>query len=464
MKGKIFEMLEKYINRRRISFSMPGHKNGKGIDGFWGDFDVTELEDTDSLHDSEGAVLAACGKIAGIFSADMSLIMVNGSTGGIFTMLASVTKPGDEVLVSRTSHMSVINACVVLGLSPVFFEHKICDEFSVAGGADIDDLKKKIDCGNIRAVLVTSPNYFGMVSDIKAISSIAKEKNIPLLVDEAHGAHFIAGDFLPESALSLGADMAVQSTHKTLNGLNQSAVLHVKAGLVDLERVKAVSVFFQTSSPSYPIAASAENAILEVAGNGEAWRAVLKRCRKLKESLREDTKIKMPDKKECFYDLDETRLTFNFSMYNVTGHEVSDILRLKYNIDAEMADGENIVLIATPANSAKDFDTLEEALKGICSGLERVEKRKKPCVLPGLDKPEILPTEAFYGEGEWIAIEESLGRISAVVVTVYPPGVPVLVPGALIEEKCIKYIMECGGRVTGMKDGKIKVMKKGGEC
>lgn len=461
MKGKIIDILEKYKKLNRISFSMPGHKNGKGIKSAWGENDVTELYDTDSLHHSEGAVREACKQISEIFSADMSLIMVNGSTGGIFTMLASVCKQGDKVLLSRISHMSVINACVILGLYPIFFEHKLYSRYSLYAEADVDDFKEKLEHNDIKAVLVTSPNYFGMVSDISRMSGMLKERKIPFLVDEAHGAHFFAGDFFPENAVSLGADMSVQSTHKTLNGLNQSAILHVKSDIVDFEKVKEVSAFFQTSSPSYPIAASAENAVIEIAENKEGWEKTFKKCSELKKELQKSTYIRIPQKKDGFFALDETRLVFNFSEYEITGYEVSDILREKYNIDIETADGINIVLIATPSNSENDLRLLKKALVEICSGLKRVQGRKNIETAPTIDKLEMTPSEAFYGEHEWIELGSCCGRISAGTVTVYPPGIPVLVPGGRISEKCIKYLEKSKGEITGMINNKVKVMKEG---
>ena len=458
--GKISEMLTRYKNLNRISFSMPGHKNGRGIKGDFGKFDVTELSDTDSLHHSEGAVREACEKISEIYSSKRSYIMVNGSTGGIFAMLASVCKRGDKILVSRLCHMSVINACVTLELYPVFLNHKIYDEFSICGEVDVDDLKEKLT-DDIKAVLVTSPNYFGVVSDIKTISGILAEKSIPLLVDEAHGAHFFAGEFFPENAIVCGADMVVQSTHKTLNGLNQSALLHVRGDVVDCERVEEVLTFFQTSSPSYPIAASAENAVLEVAENSCGWEKVYEKCRGLKEKIKKETDIKIPDMGDGFFALDETRLVFNFSCFNSSGHEVSETLRKEWNIDIEMSDKENIVLIATPANDEEDFDKIEKALLDIAGKLTKADRSFNRLIIPETGDLDATPSEAFYSESEYIELEKSENRISVKTVTVYPPGVPVLVPGVRINKECIDYLKNCGGEITGMKAGKVKVIKEG---
>ena len=458
--GKISEMLKDYKKLNRVSFSMPGHKNGKGIDGDWGSLDVTELSDTDSLHYSDGAVKAACKKISEIYSGDKSYIMVNGSTGGILTMIASVCKRGDKILVSRLCHMSVINACVTLGICPVFVNHKVYDKFSICGEVDINDLKEKLT-DDIKAVLLTSPNYFGIVSDIKSISDIVKEKSIPLLVDEAHGAHFFAGENFPANAILLGADMVVQSTHKTLNGLNQSALLHVKSDLVEYERVEEVLTFFQTSSPSYPIAASAEDAVLEVAEDNFGWKKVYSICKRMKEKIQKETNINIPCMDDGFFALDETRLVFNFSCYDITGYEVSEILRKEWNVDIEMADGENIVLIVTPANDEEELEKLERALLNITEKLKRNDKECKKIIIPEMSNLDVTPSEAFYSDSEYIELEKSENRISVKTVTVYPPGVPVLVPGMKINRECIGYLEDCGGEITGMKDGKIKVIKEG---
>ncbi len=458
--GEIFKMLKNYKGLKRHCFSMPGHKNGQGLKGTWAKFDVTELHDTDSLHNSDGACKFAFQKISEIYRADMSLIMVNGSTGGIFSMLSATLRRGDTVLVSRICHMSVINACITLGLKPIFFEHKFYPEFSIYGEADLEDFSKKLERNPVKAVLVVSPNYNGVVSDILAMSEILRSKKIPLLVDEAHGAHFIASDEFPENAISLGADMSVLSTHKTLNGLNQSAVLNAKSGLVDFKKVKDVAAFFQTSSPSYPIAASCENAILEVEEDNSKWIGTLNECRAFVEYILRKTKIKIPQLSDGFFGIDPTRLTLNFSKYNIEGHKIAEILRKEYNIDVEMADSENILLIMTAANSKKDFRHLKKALVGICKDLEDRDIKKEPISMPEIKIISDL-SDTFYSKGENMKLEESVGRISKNTITVYPPGVPVIVTGAEITKEIVCYLKSCGGEIIGLNDGFIEVKKEG---
>lgn len=456
--GEIENMLKKYARFERISFSMPGHKQ-KG-NGAWAAYDVTELSDTDSLHHSSGAVMRAEKRLAAAYSCDKSLIMVNGSTGGIFIMLAAVLKRGDKLLVSRICHMSVINACITLGIEPIFFEHELYEKYSIYGGADISDLKRKLRENSVSAVLVTSPNYFGIVSDIAAVRECAGD--LPLLVDEAHGAHFIAGGALPESAVKY-ADITVQSVHKTLNGLNQAAFLHINGGRADLERVSVAAEFFQTSSPSYIIAASAENAVEEVLNDKSGWARTCKACVELKAYLKEHTRILIPERCDGFFGLDPTRLVFNFSAYGITGTRAEEMLREKYNIDSEMSDTQNLVMIATPENSDKDFEILKKALSDICKELPAVSDDVVSCAVPRLGKNVLSPTEAFYSEYEYILPADAAGRISAAVLAAYPPGVPICVPGSVITRECIEYIGLCDGEIIGMYNGKIKAVKEGTE-
>ncbi len=459
MRGYVEKMLRKYKRFGRISFAMPGHKNTRAMKRYFALPDVTELADTDSLHNPHSAILKAEKRIAELTGAENSFILINGSTSGIFAMLASCTKRGDKVLLSRSAHMSAINACQVLGLLPVFFEHKIYEKFQLHGEADISDLIKKLEGNDIACVLVTSPNYFGAVSDIKSIARVLKDKNIPLLVDEAHGAHFMLGGKLPESAIRLGADMSVISTHKTLNAFNQTAVLNLKSRLISPERVGEVLTFFETSSPSYPLVASAEGAVYDCIRDRKKWEKLVERTQKLREDLRSKTRILIPSTDDGFFEFDKTRLVFNFSEYNLSGYEVSDILREYYNIDIEMADAENIVLIATKENTREEFGVLRRALIKICKTREESEMSHSQPYLPEVEECVVAPSEVLQKEREYLELEKSIGRISAKTVTVYPPAVPVLIPGSYITREAIDYLMSTKGEITGLVDGKIPVIK-----
>ena len=305
-------------------------------------------------------------KLSEFFGAKDSFFLVNGSTGGIFTMLASALKAGDRVLVSRNCHISVINACSMLGYIPIFINQEVLPEFNLTAGIDLKKIEELIIKYAPKALLITSPNYFGICCDIENIAKISHKYNIPLLVDEAHGAHFSVSDKLfPQSAVRLGADLVVQSAHKTLNAVNQTAFLHYNSKIIHYDRVKKVYSSFQTSSPSYVLCSSAEEAVTELVCDGFGkWSKVLEYTNDLKNKLKDLFLVLDYDYvgKSNIFDLDKTRIVINFKEYDVTGFEISQKLRKEYNIDIEMADLYNIVLIPTPANKKSDFDLLYKAI------------------------------------------------------------------------------------------------------
>jgi len=470
MKSPLLELLSRYKDKNRISFFMPGHKNGRGIpeevkNNFFG-IDVTELADTEDLH-SPGDVLKKSQQAAAeFFGADESFFLVNGSTSGIFTMLMSCCERGDKVLINRRCHASVINACITMGLIPVFAKHEIIQKMNCPDSVSVCEIENILKKEKVSAIFVTSPDVYGFVADIKGISELADKYNVPLLVDEAHGAHFMASEkIFPKTALSSGADMCVQSAHKTLNSPNQTSYLHIKSKKINYERARKAFGIFQTTSPCYPLVAAADEAWRELRENGEKmWSRVHKSCMELREELKD--LIISPDRtwvRDCnFADIDECRLTIDISEYEMTGFELCRKLREKYNIDIEMAELDRIVLIPTPSNSQKDFDTLKRALKEI---LTKAKKREKVFSLeiPKTGERVILPDETFFKAGEICDIKKAEGRISKALILPYPPGIPLVVPGERITREMIDYlvkIMESGAEVHGVSEWKTEVVKE----
>lgn len=460
MKTPILDMLKGYKSKNRISFCMPGHKNGLGLINEFSSFslDVTELEDTDNLTNPKSAVNDAKKLCADFFGAFDSFFLVNGSTGGIYTMLASVCSHGDSLIVSRNCHCSVINACTLLGIKPIFTNQPIIDGFNIPGGTSADEISGLIKKYNPKAVFVTSPNYFGLCSDLKAIAQIAHSYNIPLLVDEAHGAHFNASkELFPLSAMASGADMCVQSAHKTLNSPNQTAFLHFNSEIIDYNKVKAVCSMLQTSSPSYLMCAAADYARAELEQSGtNGWDKLCLKMKELKGKLSKYYKILDNSIFGSYFvsDLDTTRLVINLSDYDVTGFEFSKRLRKEFNIDVEMQDLYNIVLIPTPANTDSDLEQLYNALISLHSCLKPKKKTESFSKLP-VPQYEILPQNAFYSSHTLCSLSESVGRISAATVVCYPPGVPIAIPGFLLTQETIDYLItmkKAGAEISGLDD------------
>ncbi len=464
MESSLVKMLEKHDKKNHISFSMPGHKNGRGIEkslknNFFG-YDVTELADTESMHSPGKALTEALESTAEFFGSDESFILVNGSSSGIFTMLMSCCKRGDKVALNRGCHVSAINACVTLGLTPVFINQPLIDELGVPDAVGVSDTERILKEEKPSALLITSPSFYGFTADIRALSEAAHRNGIPLLADEAHGAHFAAcSDIFPKPAIKSGADMCIQSAHKTLNAANQTAFLHIAGNIIDRDRVRKCFSIFQTTSPCYPLMATADAAMCELREKGaQMWERVYKLCAE----LRGKNYFTSPDRtwlgRYNFADIDECRLVFNFN--GLTGFEVSERLSKEFGIDIEMADLYNIVMIPTPSNTDADFEALDKALAEI----KKTDiGRKKGCIAPPETKAVMTPSEAFDADGEFAELKSAAGKIAKASVTPYPPGIAALVPGERIDGEMIEYLCgltAAGAEIHGIKNGKVEIVKQ----
>lgn len=447
MEAPIYNRLIDYHRKKRISFAMPGHKNGRGLVPEIYKCDVTELSATVDLHHEDEYVKRANALLSEHFGTKRSFIMTGGSTAGVQAMISSVCRPGDTVLASADCHKSVVNACAICGCKLRLIPMRTDDEFAVL--SDLCDFDITDD---VKAVIVVSPDYYGKVKDIEYIAKKCHDADVPLLVDEAHGAHFTADERFPKSAVELGADMVCQSAHKTLNALTGAAYLHVIGDRVDMKRVKKALTSFQSSSPPYPVAASADAA--RAALSEINYDDIIKECAEFKKAIAQASKIK------ALQNDDETRIVLCFREYETTGFEIDRLLSERYGIDVEMADYMNIVLIATPWNEHRDFMALFRALRDICGDLKERENEIKVKLPPPY--PEVLsPSDAWYGDTETIHINGSEGRISAQTATVYPPGISVILPGAVIRKEDIQYITGLekeGAKISGAKDSRIEVV------
>lgn len=452
MNTPIFSHLKDYHSSGRISFAMPGHKNGRGLSPELLNCDVTELPLTLDLHSSCNAVKSSFRLLSERYGSDESYIVTCGSTSCIQAMLAAALKPGDTLLAAADCHMSVINTCALCGFNLRFIPKTLNREFLIPEAFwDINEILDKYD--DIKAVIITSPTYYGICADIPSVLESCHSRNIPLLVDEAHGAHFPASPLLPDSALLTGADAVCQSAHKTLNALTGAAFLHINGNLISRERLESALLMFQTSSPSYVIAASADIARDELYDN-KKWSDICRLCIEFKEKIRQNTNIHVLDNDDC------TRLVMNFSEYDITGCMIERILYEHYNIDIEMSDAENIVLIITASNTAEELDELYGALVKIAGRLQKSRSRlrlNEPPVCTDL----IQPQKAFFADSHEICLSESAGFISAASVCAYPPGIPIIAAGSRItkeQTEYIQYLDNAGARITGLNKGSIKVI------
>lgn len=443
----IYTRLSEYHRKNRISFAMPGHKNLRGLTPDLQKCDVTELPATVDLRHEDEYVRRANRLLAECYGARQSFILTGGSTEGIHAMIASTLRRGEVLAAFSDCHISVINTCAVCGLGLVLIPAGLRERFLAPCPSEDPELPE-----GISALLVTSPNYYGITADIEALAKKCRKRGIKLLVDEAHGAHFTGKHGLPVSAVRLGADMVCQSAHKTLCALTGAAYLHI-CGDADVPRVRRALAAFGSSSPSYPIAASADaaRAVLEETD----YEDIICECRSFCEAITHMTGIHVLEND------DPTRIVLCFDGYDISGSQVLMLLSERYGIDIEMADPLNIVLIATPWNKHADFMSLFRALVDIT---EPLGARKEAAELPPYTRERgvIEPGEAWFSDSESVPIEEAEGRTAAAVTAAYPPGCALLVPGAVITRDDIEYIdrlRAMGIEIAGLEDGKTEVVK-----
>lgn len=442
---------------------MPGHKLGKGIpDRFLNDLhllDMTEIPGLDNLHFPHGVIKEAQDLAAKAFGADYTSFLVNGSTCGVHAAILGLCKPGDRLIVSRDCHKSVIGAMMLASVTPIYIAPEYDNLFRVSSLMLPSTVEHAIKNNpDAIGVIVTRPNYYGLCSDIGAISDVAHSYNKILIVDEAHGAHLKFSSRLPCCALDAGADVCIQSAHKTLPALTQGAYIHIKGDRVDVDKVNFVLRLIQTSSPSYIIMAFLDiaRAIMENCGS-ELIENLLKEVNRFETMLCENTGFEIMSAHPLLSGhIDKTRIVVNVKNTGKTGFIIEKMLRNQFNIQVEMSDVYNIVCIATVADGLKEFESLYLALNEIDKQFKNSTK------FPDIKIKEVkIPSQVVAQDKvmqckcEKRKLAESMGKVSKGIITPYPPGVPVVCPGEIITQEAVEYIVnviEAGGTVNGVTD------------
>lgn len=465
MDTPIMKGLKKYNDEENVRFHMPGHK-GKDIFGLSDmipEIDVTEVYGTDNLHNPKGIIKEAQEKASQIYGTKNTFFSVNGTTAGIYAAITAVTKPGDEILVQRNCHKSVYNA-MVLGRLKCNYIYPRYDEknniLNVIESQNIEDILKENK--EIKAVVITYPSYFGICSDIENIAEVVHKHDRILIVDEAHGSHLIFNESLPISSVESGADIVIQSTHKTLPSYTQSSMVHIISDRIDRERMKKMMTVYQSTSPSYILMSSLDMAMGYMENKGKY------RLNKVLDYIDEfNHKVSKLDGIKIFtgereYNFDKTKILIRATDIGLTGDKLENILREEYNIQLEMADLFYGLAMSSVLNEKEDFERLYKALKDIS------EKYKdnfidKPIVnIKYIYPKSAMPIyEAFNLDSRQIYLSESKGEISADYIIPYPPGVPLLAPGEKITKGIIEYINEIQKsniEILGLNKGKISVI------
>lgn len=431
-----------------LRLHMPGHKGRAG--GLFRDvsaIDFTEITPTGNLYTGEGPIRDAeqlCAKAAG---AKDALFFTCGSTQGIFTMLSAAVGLGGTLLLDRGCHKSVYHGMGLLDITPVYLTPAPLPGTALSAPPSAQQAEAALTAHpEAKALFVTSPSYYGLRADLAALAQVCHDHGAYLLVDEAHGAHFpFVG--LP-SAAALGADLAVVSTHKTWPALGSSSILYVGENFpMDALRLKALSSYFATTSPSYPILASIDYAREALEGDaGVAYRDTARRTAALRRRINEETPFHALCEEDGF-SLDPCRLTVDTLTAGLSGYRASELLESR-NIFPEMADERYLVAILTCADGEAEFQRLWDGLLSLVPHAGQDSPEPPLCLPPLPEKRERIRT-ALFGDREMVPLQAAAGRISAQIVAPYPPGVPILAPGEEITEKHIAYLQKKSYNISG---------------
>ncbi|WP_102262052.1 aminotransferase class I/II-fold pyridoxal phosphate-dependent enzyme [Mesobacillus jeotgali] len=470
----LFTSLLNHAEKNPIQFHIPGHKKGSGIDPEFREFigdnalsiDLINIGPLDDLHSPKGIIKQAQELAAEAFGADHTFFSVQGTSGAIMTMIMTVCGPGDKIIVPRNVHKSIMSAIVFSGAIPIFIHPEIDRKLGISHGISTDSVEKALEQHpDAKGLLVINPTYFGFAADLKKIVEIAHSYDVPVLVDEAHGVHIHFHEDLPLSAMQAGADMAATSVHKLGGSMTQSSILNVKEGLVSSKRVQSIISMLTTTSTSYLLLASLDTARRRLSIEG---REIIDRTIKLAEWIRGQVNdiehLYCPGEDllgtNATYDFDPTKVLISIKDLNITGYEVEKWLREEYNIEVELSDLYNILCIITPGDTQKEAEILVQALRELSKEFHHLaEKVHAEVMLPDIPLLALTPRDAFYADTEVVPVEESEGRIIAEFVMVYPPGIPIFIPGEIITEENLIYIktnMEAGLPVQGPEDDELK--------
>jgi len=460
-------------------FYAPGHKRGRGISPTLAELmgasvfqaDLPELPELDNLFAPEGVIAKAQQLAAKAFEADRTWFLANGSTCGIVAAILATCGDGDKIILPRNSHQSAIAGLILSGATPIFvnpeYEPSLDLALSVTPEAVERALKQHPDA---KAVMVVYPTYQGICGDLSEIARLAHQSEIPLLADEAHGAHFGFHPDLPPTALSAGADLTVQSAHKVLGAMTQASMLHVRGDRIDSHRLSQALQLVQSTSPSYLLLASLDAARQQMAVQGEE---LMSRTLALGDRARaaiaqipglwvlETPKPPIPGWKER----DLTRLTVGVNLLGLRGFEADEILRQRFCVTAELPLPHHLTFMITLGNTATDIDTLTQAFQTLARDRNPPQSSISPSPhLPISPVPlsPLTPRQAFFAAAETLPTNQTIGRISTELICPYPPGIPVLMPGEAIATDSLAYlqqILALGGCITGCSDPTLQTLK-----
>lgn len=535
MNTPIYTKLMQLKNEKRVPFHMPGHKRrGNGVFKEIENLDITEITDYDNLHHPEGIIRESMDKLKQIYGTRESWYLVNGSTVGILAAISACCEQGDGILIARNCHKSVYNAIRLLHLEAHYFYPDLSKKYDLIENISerqMEDIRNTLAINkNIRAVVLPSPTYEGVVMDIARLKKITEEYDVILIVDEAHGAHFPFHEYFPESAIHCGGDIVIQSTHKTLPAMTQTALLHLCTDKITPEAISDMLSVYESSSPSYILMASAEYSAAFMKENVDEVQAYVDNLQNFREKCEQLHFIHLINKEDlCCQDYDRSKLVFSVKEAGWNGITLFEKLFHDYHIELEMADNFNCIAMTSVCDSREMYEQLFDALKEIdeeiaeqragiaeraawddkytlqeregltsrrkfvekrqdfqdsrrckfmeedqetrrwaawekdykCRQSESEKKNQQSCHWDSVEK-ELESWQCRHLEKELLALDDAAGRIAGDYVMLYPPGIPLLVPGEKILKETVenlRYYIYNGYNVLGLSGDNMPVLK-----
>lgn len=515
----LYEQLRDYSHSEAYPFHMPGHKRRMVDFGNPFEIDITEIDGFDNLHHAEGILREAQQRAARLYGADETFFCVNGSTAGILSAVSSCVPSGGRLLMARNCHKSAYNAAFLRQLSVTYLYPQIIPEIGINGGLLPEEVEEMlITYPDIRAVLITSPTYEGIVADVEGIAKAAHRHDVPLIVDEAHGAHFGFHPYFPESAVKMGADIVIQSLHKTLPALTQTALVHRNGNLTDRERLAAYMGIYQTSSPSYVLMASMDACIRLLEEKAEeVFDPYVKQLKEFERQAGDLQYVRQfcPPVGKNVFARDPSKLILTAVDGSMSGNELYQKLRIEYGLQLEMAAGDYALAMTSAADTPEGFKRLLEAMREIDHAVNGAVGRTADYAVDGavgrtadhavneaagrtvdhaVDRAYSASADCPAGKGGgkkdsvpkygmalpqenevilpiWRAVEcpkkkvnleEAEGHISGEYIYLYPPGIPLLVPGEKISGEFLKKVLQYradGLNIQGLSDYDARIIE-----
>jgi arginine decarboxylase len=482
-----FDALRDYVDSGTVPFHTPGHKQGVGMHKRLRDFigdnvlsiDLTQIRGLDDLNQPEGPIRDAMRLAAAAYGADHSYFLVNGSTAGNQAMLMTALRPGDTVLLPRNSHKSAVSALIMSATRPVYMPPEVDQELHIDHCVTPQTVEAALAANpDAKAVFVTTPTYYGATADLAEIERIVHGQGKLLLVDEAWGPHLHFHPELPMSATAAGVDACVNSTHKLLSGMSQASMLHTRGDRIDQGRLRSTLRIFQSTSPQLVLLASLDVCRMQMATEGQRMLSgALALARHARQRLNEMPGVYCMGPEHIgrpgVAGYDETRVVITVKGLGYTGYEAEQILRMRYNVQVELADLFNVVALVTigdtEASIAKLLDAVRELARedrpiDIYAPTGILERRlsEGTYAIPPIPESVATPREAFLSDHVEVPFKKSAGRICAEVVTPYPPGIPILCPGERISKETIEYLrleLRAGVHIQGPVDERLRTIR-----